>query len=332
MREIGSSANQCAIMSRVEEFVAYHKASVESGDCDPSYPMLRYLCKRFELNNEQKLWLAFLYACSYCGATAFYVYNEFPDYRYVDIGRMERWWGERGRSACLFQSDRAWVRSRNQFVEMVRSYRGFSGEDQAGRFASMMSGDLREAYRKVYVECGNVFQMGRFGLFLWLEALNVVAEMPIHPPDIDWKNAQSSRNGLCYAIGRDDWLRGNDYGENPLPDEAWSVLPLEFDALMARTSLEGVRSDPWNLETTLCAFKKFKRGKRYVGYYLDRQWDEIQKLASSVREGVCWDVLRQFRNETFSSEWLVECGGCARRYWSAEFARCRRNHLEPKFI
>jgi hypothetical protein len=54
------------------------------------------------------------------------------------------------------------------------------------------------------------------------------------------------------------------------------------------------------METCLCSFKKIFRAKhgRYLGYYLDRQAEEINTAASDGWYGIDWDVLWQARNET----------------------------------
>jgi hypothetical protein len=44
----------------LKEYINYHNLMYNMGDIDPSYPMLRYVCDRFELNIEQRYWLAFL--------------------------------------------------------------------------------------------------------------------------------------------------------------------------------------------------------------------------------------------------------------------------------
>jgi hypothetical protein len=63
----------------------------------------------------------------------------------------------------------------------------------------------------------------------------------------------------------------------------------------------------WQTETVLCAYRKYYRGKRYLGYYVDRQALEIAKMQDHTRNGVCWDVLWQFRDETYSDKsYLVE--------------------------
>ena len=57
--------------------------------------------------------------------------------------------------------------------------------------------------------------------------------------------------------------------------------------------------DNFSMETALCAYKKLWRVKRgrYVGYYLDRQSEEIQKAEQDGWQGIHWDVLWQAREE-----------------------------------
>jgi hypothetical protein len=65
-------------------------------------------------------------------------------------------------------------------------------------------------------------------------------------------------------------------------------------------------TNAWNIETTLCAYRKFKDGKRYIGSYLDRQAIEIAKMVNHVKDGVAWEVLWDFRRETYELSQLVE--------------------------
>lgn len=70
----------------------------------------------------------------------------------------------------------------------------------------------------------------------------------------------------------------------------------------------------WSFETTLCAYKKYRKGKRYIGYYLDRQYEEIQKAQKLAKYGVDWNVLYQFRLETYRRQYLVELGADNKKY------------------
>jgi hypothetical protein len=54
------------------------------------------------------------------------------------------------------------------------------------------------------------------------------------------------------------------------------------------------------METCLCSFKKIFRENhgRYLGYYLDRQAEEIMQCEKDGWYGIDWDVLWQSREET----------------------------------
>lgn len=104
------------------EYRKYHRESEKIGDIDPSFPALIYLCDRFELNIEQRYWLALLYSTCYCVPTVYYLYNEFPDYWHADIGRIERFW-KANKQHLIFQTDRKWIKNNDQFADVIRSYR-----------------------------------------------------------------------------------------------------------------------------------------------------------------------------------------------------------------
>lgn len=297
---------------RLKEYLAYHRAMLESGDMDPAYAALLYVCRRFELNPEQRYWLAWLYAASYCGATAFYAYNEFPDAEVVDPGRLARWWAA-NRHRLVFQTDRRWVRSRNQFCAMFDSYRAeWAGGTQAGWF-SLCKGPTPEAtYDAAMLQCGRLYQFGRFALFLYLEAVHTLTGLPMSPTGLDLADSESSRNGLCYACGLDGLLTGTAHGRPGArlkPNELRS-LDARFrdvlDAARAQDTPDTRPTNVWNVETSLCAFRKFKLGKRYVGYYLDREHDEIARYERAVPEGVYWKTLWDHRAENLQPRWLKE--------------------------
>lgn len=283
----------------------YHRMSCLMGDCDPTYEMLRYVCDRFELNMEQRYWLAFLFATCYCGPTVYYVYNEFPDAENVHLGRLRKWWAD-NRSKLYFQTDRRWVRSRNQWCDVVQHYlqRVAREGGQAAYFDRFRSKRPGASYRGLYEDMGNLYQFGRYSLFLYLEAVHVVTGFPMMPDDLpfDDETAASSRSGWAFAIGRPDLA--THITKKKLRKVEVRYLQQTFDERikMSRDPVDTV----WSLETTLCAYRKYRMGKRYLGYYLDRQAGEIQKLQRSVREGVAWRVLWDYRRETYSGDWLRE--------------------------
>lgn len=299
---------------RVREYIEYHRFSEELKDIDPSYEMLKYVCDRFELNVEQRYWLAYLYSTCYNAATVFYIYNEFPDYLGVDVGRLERWW-KAHRHQLDFQTDCRWVRSSNLFVGMYMDYRSLCGEDQEKTYSELINLGQGSFFHSPYQACYETFShikyMGRFKLFLLLEAVHVVTGLPITPDNFPLEEAQSSRNGLCFALGRDDLLCGHDYPRDRLSSQEMGWLHAKFLELLELMQKEfpNTRVDIWNVETTLCAYKKWHRGKRYPGYYITRQAREISSMQKKVRDGVCWDVLWQFREEFYPHNLLIEKTG-----------------------
>lgn len=294
---------------RLAKYLAYHRESARIGDIDPSYKMLLYVCDRYELSQEQRYWLSWLYSMFYCGASAFYVYNEFPDYETVDVARMQRWWDDRGRANVIAQTDRRWVRSSSMFVPAFESYRRWMrGETQHDHFMNLTRiwKTPEDRYEAVYESATQLYSYGQFALFLYLEALHTVTPVDLCPTNLDLEKAWSCRFGLYYAYGMDHLIQ----------DTACSIPHDAVDATSARWSelretLSKLEEPPtvWQTETMLCAFRKFYRGKRYVGYYLDRQALEIAKMEMNVRDGVDWSVLWQYRAETYASEHRAELTG-----------------------
>ena len=87
----------------MRDYFDYHLRMMAVGDIDPQNLALRYICNRFELNLEQRYWLAFLFGCTYCAPTVYYIYNEFPDFENVDVDRLERWWQENKKKCLLLE-------------------------------------------------------------------------------------------------------------------------------------------------------------------------------------------------------------------------------------
>lgn len=296
------------ITNRLTQYLRYHAASRFIQDIDPSYRMLLYVCDRFELNMEQRYWLAFIYALTYNGASTFYVYNEFPDFENLDNGRLERWWAGGGRERTACQTDRRWVRSNNLFVPAVTAYRAWvGGRTQAEHFAELCRRPAFESpegrYEAIYQSAERLPSFGQFALFLYLEALATITDLQLIPTNLDLNQAWSCRYGLYYAFDRDSWV--NDRPE-PIPveqrketEEMWSSVRTALSVMTPETTV-------WQIETTLCAFRKFFRGKRYIGYYLDRQALEIAKMEQAVPEGVCWPVLWEYRRENLLPKDLAE--------------------------
>lgn len=294
-------------MDRTEHFRKYLEESIAIGDVDPQNACLKYLCDRYELNHEQRFWMAFLFACTYSAPTAFYIYNEFPDFENVNVARLERWW-KSNKQRCVFQTDRLRIKTQNLLVETFESYRNLvGGRTQACFFydaAGFRGASSRaEMYDAAWNEAINIRNFGRFTMFIYLELVHELTPFKMSPSKLDVQNALSSRNGLCYALGMDSMI------DAKLKRGEADMLERKFAKTLSEHRARIPALTAWSLETVLCAYKKHCRGKRWVGYYLDRQHKEIMKMANNVTTGVDWSVLWQYRAETYREHVLTEKTG-----------------------
>jgi hypothetical protein len=114
----------------------------------------------------------------------------------------------------------------------------------------------------------------------------------------DYSGSRSHRNGLHLAIGQDDKydskLTRKEYG-----DLERCALDILIEMRNRFPDLED-QIDFYTMETCLCSFKKIFREHhgRYLGYYVDRQSEEIQQAEKDGWSGIEWNVLWQARNET----------------------------------
>jgi len=287
------------------DYLTYHTLSSRAKDIDPSNDCLRYVCDRFELNTEQRYWLAFLFGTCYSATMVYYVYNEFPDFENVDVGRLERWWNK-NRDKALFQTDRLRIKTQNKFVETFVSYKNLIGNrTQEEYFESLLREDGQQTYDNCYDNLVKIRNFGRFTMFIYLEMVHVLTGYNLEPTKLDLKNAESCRNGLVYHLK--DYELDTHGKKKKLSNSQITYLQYEFKEL--KKQIEGMdveHKNIFNIETTLCAYKKYCKGKRYVGYYIDRQRKEIEKMQSRVTDGVDWRVLWDFRKETYDKQWLKE--------------------------
>lgn len=287
------------------DFITYHIESSKAKDIDPSNDCLRYVSDRFELNIEQRYWLAFLFGTCYSATTVYYIYNEFPDYENVDVNRLQRWW-DANKNKSLFQTDRLRVKTQDKFVETFVSYKNLlNGMSQQDYFESLRQPTSQNTYDNCYSNLSEIRNFGRFTMFIYLEMINVLTGYELEPTYLDLKNAESCRNGLVYHLGHYELdTHGNN---NKLTSKHINYLQYKFKELKKEIEqLDIEHRNIWNVETTLCAYKKYKKGKRYIGYYIERQRKEIEKMQTNVQDGVDWSPLWDFREETYDKKWLKE--------------------------
>lgn len=291
-------------MDSLTEYIEYHRASSLANDIDPQNDCLEYICNRYELNVEQRYWLAFLFGTCYCAPTVFYIYNEFPDYETVNVDRLERWW-KANKSRLIFQTDRARVRSNDEFVNCFRSYSKIVGDNQAAYFDRLDKTTSKHTYKGAMAGLSNIHYFGRFTMFIYLEMVSVLTPTKMIPTDLDLRNAESCRNGLALALGRQDLF--SHFEDKKLSKADYDYLEAGLLDIQHRIEALPIKhTNIFSIETTLCAYKKAKLGKRFVGYYIERMRSEIETMRKNVPKGVDWSVLYDFRKKNYNPKYLGE--------------------------
>lgn len=311
-------------MNRINEYIQYHVDSSRALDIDPQVEALQYICKRFDLDIEQRCWLCFLFSTNYCVATTYYMFNQFPRFEDVDIRVLQVWW-EKNRDKLIFQTDRAWVRSKNQFVEAFISYQNFvfrwsqgSMRQHVAITRAISPGIDPYARYDYLLKNFRIALFGRFTMFLYSELLHVIAGIDI-AVRLDLREAESSRNGLVFALGLEDVAYTGRHGRKATKAEIeYLNKGLAFiSGQINRLPINPRHKSLWSIETTLCAYKKNKLGKLIreaanLGasamstefFCVEQRSPTLKSFMPTFNELCGFDVMEFYRKYSVSSGYL----------------------------
>lgn len=288
---------------RREEFIRWFAWSLKYKDCDPAVWATNYLNKRYEHNDEERIWLCWLYGNTYQLPTAWVLKNEFPDYELATVDRITQW-NTANYKRLRYQTDTKW--NKGHLPAMFESYQKFIGnKTQREKLESYYGNTEEESFDNIWTAIkSNLHKFGRYSTWFYLQHLNHTANININPTSLmldDYDGSRSHRNGLLLAIGEDNKydtkLTGKEYGN--LEAIAKDIIVEMQDRFPEMES----EIDFFTMETCLCSYKKIFREHhgRYLGYYLDRQSEEIMQAEKDGWCGIEWNVLWQARNETLDS-------------------------------
>ena len=287
---------------RRKDFVDWYKWSLTIKDCDPAIHMTNYLFDRFEHNKEQKLWISWIYGTTYYLPTVWVIWNEFPDMSLVGVERL-RDWNNKNYKRLRYQVDTKW--NKGHLPQQFESYKEWVGDKtQSESFESHLCGNPKENFEMVFEEVkGKFHKFGRYSTWFYLQTLKQCCGMDIEPNSLmlsDYSGSRSHRNGLLMGLGLDDWY------DKKLDASEYAYLEDVSESILEEVKEEHPTTDYFDMETTLCSFKKLFRIKhgRYLGYYLDRQAEEIKKCEKDEWNGIDWQPLWDSRNETLEKKLL----------------------------
>lgn len=273
-------------------------------------PLMKEFFKKNHYGKDYQVWWVLLYSACYCMGSAC-VMSENLDFRIVDQKGLETYW-TKNKPKLIFQSDRRYIKNMNQFTEIAWEFIQRSGREPWNYIKRFIRDNPEDTYDALYKEVSSWKYYGRFGTVLFLYNLNKLVEVPLDSREYDWKNGSTTTAALFNANYRDDQADIFEKKSVLHPDEsAWLDKQLRglIKVLKKRYpeknwTLMGVTSD-------LCSYRKLFKQTRYLGYYVDRQQEELATLQANYPEYYesLWKSFWQWRKRFIPQEYLGEVGG-----------------------
>jgi len=295
---------------RVYEFVNYHI----NGDGECNGIVLKKWADIHNLDSDSRMDICFFFAVTYCVESAIVMH-----YSKIGIFEKPEEWAQNNKNKLIFQSDRKYIKMRDSFEKCLKFF--CENVEEIRKIGNSRKLDLRE--RIPEVEKWVLF--GRFSAYLFLETVAHVMGCEIINAEMEWENGDTATSGLLNVFGYDKSANYFDK-TGKLPNginQNW----METKAQVLLTAIEKTGGNPniTMVETSLCAYRKFFKGSRYNGYYLDRMLEEIKKMSKDFPK--ISEELVQIRMKTFDSKYLGEVGG-----WNGVRKECKKLYKEKGII
>lgn len=290
----------------LDDFFAFSRLHMESGDVDPLYPVLKHVLAS-EPNEDQRAWQALTYVAFYNLPSALRWLREpalvagpsaglFPG-----MQRMPRDWDPSraylptGVERRSLRGGVNMVRHLQSVQELAAQHGGYRGW-LTHRFEGNPATDwfrLQEAARQAW---GN----GRWAAYKTAEVAQKVLGLPVEPADMGNAGSTGPRKGLELLFGTSASVAELD---------AWGNKLMEVG-----THSWGILWDLAEVETCLCDFHSMVRGHYYVGHDIDQLQGDVEKAVGEREQAsmLALDLMLEVyeaRASTLRVEYLGEQGG-----------------------
>ena len=281
---------------RIKEFCEYHR----DGDGECNNVVLKAWTDKHGLTLQDKYELAYFFAITYCVESAIIL---FLDKKQV-FSHAEAWVAA-NKQKLVFQSDRKYIRMKDSFLRCIN---GFKSRADVGGFLKQVTedGKIKLAKAIPYVSSWELF--GRFSAFLFLETFVALTGTDIENTTIEWKKGNTATSGLLNVFGYDEAAAIFDKSEHLVFSA--EIMDKMLNILIGNIRASGGSENVTEIETSLCAYRKFYKGSRYNGYYLDRMLEEIDLMAGDFPEISA--ELFEIRRKCYQPKYLGEMSGWRR--------------------
>lgn len=296
---------------RIAEFVDYHM----NGDGECNNAVLKAWADGNSLSLQERYELAYFFSVTYCVQSAIILFEEQRNI-YLDI----KSWVERNMAKIVFQSDRKYIKMGDRFEVVLEQFECISSADN---FLRSVCDDGVLSLEKAIPQVCTWAMFGRFSAFLFLETLAELTGIEVTNSKICWADGDTATSGLMNIFGYDDQANYFDKtGKLLLPVGLLDGMLAEVENAVKAA---GGDTNTTKLETSLCAYRKFHKGTRYNGYYLDRMLEEIKKMSAEYPE--LSNELIEIRKSLFPAKYLGEVGG-----WQGVRRKLKKMYLQTGVI
>lgn len=296
---------------RIDEFVNYHI----SGDGECNNVVLKSWADIKKLSLQQRYELAYFFSITYCVESAIILFEE-----QRNIFRDIKSWVLINKPSILFQSDRKYIRMKDSFERCLKSFSKINNV-QAFLQKVQENGIIKLDKAIPYVSSWELF--GRFSAFLFLETFVELTNLPIENTTIEWKKGNTATSGLLNVFGFDKEANLFDK-TNKLAFDTKDMDKM-LSALIDFIKSSNGNTNVTEIETSLCAYRKFFKGSRYNGYYLDRMLEEIYSMNEKYPK-VSKELLN-IRANKFNPKYLGEISG-----WSGIRKEMKKSYLRTGVV
>ena len=283
----------------MSEYINYHI----NGDADCNTVILRRYADKKGLNLQQRFDLAYLFAITYCIPSAILLLNE-KELIFQDVKK----YAAENKDIVLFQSDRKYVRLMNRFEGCLQYFK--ENLTDANEFLQKVQQNGVIVLEKALLQVQKWFYFGRFASYLFLETFTALIDCKFQNTTIDWPHGDTATSGIMNLFELDNAADYFDRNGRIPTKISKTMLDNMLQVVIKEIRAAGGNDNVTDIETSLCAYRKFWKGTRYDGYYLDRMLEEIyQTRKMSEKYGKIDEELLQLRKELFDSKKLGELSG-----------------------
>ena len=248
-----------SIEERMEEFVQYHR----DGDGECNAILLKKYSQKHKLNIRDCFNLAFFFSITYCCESGIILFLNRDSILYGKVNCAQL------KKDMIFQSDRKYVKMKNRFEKLLLFWEKHLTQYDFSRWFRDGALFLETAVRDVE----KWYMFGRFSAFLFLETFATMIDASVSNTTINWIEGDTATSGLLNLFGDD--AEASYFDQKGVLTVPVDKMDARLHKVISEVKRTGGDANTTKIETSLCAYRKFYKGTRYNGFYLDRMLEEL---------------------------------------------------------